>query len=658
MIGVFPVIVLPNLRHLALGESKAHPDKPSRQTGGRRRWWTILRRGQTTLQVRTVDQGGRTAERARRFDGLKRLVHGGRCSLGRGRDASVAERLGGAVPNRPVECAQAAAATASPHSTPFPAPDARPLISPREVHRPRLPRTTLGFRSLDTPSASVLGPYAERHAKGKDRCCWPSMQQKPQPPQPQISPRRGSLDNDCKRPSHTPRHASRRPADRHSFPPRTRDATHSLNLTTLCEVYEEDDRTGAIDGLSAMDHTLTTKENLAKIEDDWSRWRTARERNDHLRELQLDRRNIVLDSACPENAPHIVITPPDSVDAWNNYWASCVNRTGAQDHSYLSLPPRCDGLDPLACLPASASAGRHVQREATAPPTRDNARDRALLSPEPCRIFSRSRLCAVVALAAQERELLFLDNISTAVRRRQFRLAALDAASKALSFCARWEAPEFACRFEKPFQWTDEAEPLLSYFSHCLDTTVIDSSMPCTAPHIVIQDSAADEQYTASHHNPTPSQQDCYYLTVPSSFVHFVTHDEPNVWEPEVEPAEDCSSLLVADVEAEAEAEADSATAGSWSEGPATPRGSHFELGEAIIEEFEEYVEEDEEGLRPVTPPLSESGCAAVEEPASKVVVNVFECSGEDEGEEEEDLPPFDEWYQSIAGRATSVVAA
>jgi len=259
-----------------------------------------------------------------------------------------------------------------------------------------------------------------------------------------------------------------------------------------------------------------------------------------------------------------------------------------------------------------------------------------------------------VALAAQERELPFLDNISAALHRRQLRLAALDAAFLAPAFKARWEAPELAHRFERTFKWTDEAEPLLSYFNHCLDTTVIDSPTPCTVPHIVIQEPASSEPapFVASYHNPTPSQQDCYYLTVPGSFVHFVNDDESYVWGPSghtEEEEEDCAPLLVgaveADSEMEVEADSTSASACSWGEGPETPCGSHYELGEAIIEEFEDYVEQDEEGLRP-SPPLTKSYCAAVEEPTGMVSVDVFEC------EEDDELPPFDDWYQSIASRA------
>lgn len=112
-------------------------------------------------------------------------------------------------------------------------------------------------------------------------------------------------------------------------------------------------------------------------------------------------------------------------------------------------------------------------------------------------------------------------------------------------------------------------------------------------------------------------------------------------------PGDECSPLLVASVEADFGPDAATASTWSGSEGPATPCGAHYELGEAIIEEFEEYVGEDratEVGLRPA-PPLPVSSCGA------ERAVDVLECLEE---EEEEDLPPFDEWYQNIAGRTAS----
>ena len=122
---------------------------------------------------------------------------------------------------------------------------------------------------------------------------------------------------------------------------------------------------------------------------------------EHLRELQLDRRNIILDSARPDLAPHIVITPPDSVDAWNNYWASCINRPGPQDPAYLALLPRSDGLDPLASAPPSPAVtteGRGV-REARGATTPDDAQSdhHALFPEEPRRVFSRSRFRSTVS---------------------------------------------------------------------------------------------------------------------------------------------------------------------------------------------------------------------------------------------------------------------
>ena len=234
-------------------------------------------------------------------------------------------------------------------------------------------------------------------------------------------------------------------------------------------------------------------------------------------------------------------------------------------------------------------------------------------------------------------------------------------------------------RLERPFQWTDEAEvrgvlqvgqfdtltfgqPLLTYFNHCLDTTVIDSSAPCTVPHIVIQEPPADEPYVAPYHNHIPPHQDRYFLTIPSPFSHVVYDDEPSVRGVELHlaPGDECSPMLVASVEADVELDVATASAWSGSEGPATPRGAHYELGEAIIEEFEEYVGEDDAttGLRP-SPPLPLLPEASCEVEAGKVTVDVFECVEEDG---EGDLPPFDEWYQSIAERTASdpvaVVAA
>lgn len=72
---------------------------------------------------------------------------------------------------------------------------------------------------------------------------------------------------------------------------------------------------------------------------------------DVLLRLQLDRRSLVIDSPCPDLAPHIVITPPDVDDAWDLYWAAWSNRIGIQDSQFLLVPTLDESPSPLASLP-------------------------------------------------------------------------------------------------------------------------------------------------------------------------------------------------------------------------------------------------------------------------------------------------------------------
>jgi hypothetical protein len=53
--------------------------------------------------------------------------------------------------------------------------------------------------------------------------------------------------------------------------------------------------------------------------------------------LTQDRRNLVLDSICPNLAPHIVITPP--VDIRDDYYSPFQNSIAPQWLGYLVVPP-------------------------------------------------------------------------------------------------------------------------------------------------------------------------------------------------------------------------------------------------------------------------------------------------------------------------------
>ncbi|PCH40813.1 hypothetical protein WOLCODRAFT_55818, partial [Wolfiporia cocos MD-104 SS10] len=200
---------------------------------------------------------------------------------------------------------------------------------------------------------------------------------------------------------------------------------------------------------------------------------------DVLLRLSLHRRNIVLDSLYPEIAPHIVISPPDVSDAWDLYYAVLINRIGPQQPGYLAVPRKGDNCELRACMFASGPE-RHAPHNEKSPMD-------GCLSPIP---------------------------------------RAKAASSAALSFRARWDVPYYPKHFEKPFRWSDPADALLSFFSHCPQTLVIDSSTPYTTPHIVIQEPPPENLWVL-HQNNTPNPQDFAYgdaLTVPSSFVQFVNH--------------------------------------------------------------------------------------------------------------------------------------
>ncbi|OSX59485.1 hypothetical protein POSPLADRAFT_1184248 [Postia placenta MAD-698-R-SB12] len=369
--------------------------------------------------------------------------------------------------------------------------------------------------------------------------------------------------------------------DQPSMSPRCLDAVYRPHLTTICEVLEDDVDThytnSSQDGFHEMPNDLITESSASPPD-----LETFSERNasqDVLLQYQLDRRSLIIDSANPALAPHIVITPPDSEDAWDLYWASWQNRIGIQDTSFLGVPLVDEWPSSLASLPPLLG----VEPESTIP-------------------TPQSLPAAVVVQAA---------------------------ASVALSFHVRWRDPAFRLRFERPFHWTDAAEPLLSFFSQTLGATVIDTVTPCTTPHIVIEE-PAPEQCWALYHNSVPNPQDVgfgHYLTVPSSFVNYV-NAQPD-------PFEEAADAGMEDV--------DSSSAQD-SGGPPTPNSVGPNDVDLVMSSEHAVVTREDE---------SEDVCHA------DVVADTMPYSYSGTGadgysmgdDDDEGLPPFDDWYQSIASR-------
>ncbi|KAH9948382.1 hypothetical protein B0H21DRAFT_821051 [Amylocystis lapponica] len=345
--------------------------------------------------------------------------------------------------------------------------------------------------------------------------------------------------------------------------------------------------------------------------------------NDHLLELQLDRRNLVLDSLHPEIAPHIVITPPD--DGWDYYWAIWTNRVGLQDDAFLTIQQEQSPC-PYATLPPTEDADGSRAESNTQSQAVSEIHEQTISSHllELQKVFSHSHFLRA------DRQAVFLNHIVVALWRQQYKAACIAASLAAASFRARWDSPKFVEQHEMSFRWTDPAEDLLAFFNHCPGTTIIDSVYPCTAPHIVIQEAPPPADPWALWANTTSSPQDYGYgqlLTIPSSFVAFVNVDYMSC-------ADSCDGYCPTP---------DGTTAPSPPASdvpfPHTPDRDIFDPNLDTLDES-------------MPPDLATEGTGpskAKDVPLSEDMV----CSGCDIFDEDDDgLPPFDEWYQDIAQRA------
>ncbi|KAI0960462.1 hypothetical protein AcW1_004968 [Taiwanofungus camphoratus] len=437
--------------------------------------------------------------------------------------------------------------------------------------------------------------------------------------------------NDC---GHARPHASRIADDLPSISPRLVDEAEEVSLERLPIKYEVegnvDPQNCEQDGQPSMEDVLTTERSTEKTE---GLLEVGDEQNDVLLALQLKGRNLILDSACPELTPHIVISPPGASDDWDAYWAAWTNRIDPQSDSNLVVPYEHCGSSPSASLPpmdgieqSDACDTRHYAQHEQAR-TEEDKRWAHLFPTKPLKVFNRSNLMHT------ECDCVYLDNVIMAVRRHHFKAAVLTASLEAASFRKRWDLSEFLSQFERPFRWTDPAEPLLSLYSHHLGATIIDSATPYTTPHIVIQEPPPQSSYWL-YENTAPSPQDCgfgYYLTVPSPFV--------------INPA----GIQDSDLQC-----LDATLERSCAASP-------------FIEEIEPLTPEKLDFMDDSLPSCMAQLCDIVDrektESSSLQFNRVATLSGNmlvtgcevheyDTPDDDDNLPPFDEWYQGIANRS------
>ncbi|CCM00679.1 uncharacterized protein FIBRA_02718 [Fibroporia radiculosa] len=439
------------------------------------------------------------------------------------------------------------------------------------------------------------------------------------------------LVNDCGSAAHNYRPASPRVGHQHTTSACLTSAAYESVLDTIREVtHVEDDpdlESNSQDGDPEMSETIIvdTTPSICNAE-------SISERNEVLLRFQLDGRSLILDSARPDVAPHIVVTPPDSYDAWNFYWASLTNVPGPQYPGWLTVPIQSPSLSTLASLPPLPHPEGRWQSTSLRCCDKESGESPNNIVPEPRKIFSSLRLREL------ERQVVYLNNLVTAVNRHQYKASALAASSVAPSFRERWDTLELQPYLKRPFRWTDPAEPLLSSYSHFPGVMVIDSTTPCTTPHIVVHEPPPADPW-APHYNMTPNPQDCgqgYFLTVPSPFAQLMNIPpdplESYIKEEMTDAGDGSEQATIAD-----------------SDGPFTPDA--FD-GEVVLntafdmpeDEFEDALHSYQMRLQGVEEQddaeLSISGCTSA---GFSVPMN----------DDDDDLPPFDDWYQQIASRTT-----
>ena len=206
-----------------------------------------------------------------------------------------------------------------------------------------------------------------------------------------------------------------------------------------------------------------------------------------------------------------------------------------------------------------------------------------------------------------------------------------------------------------PATWSDPALPLLSWFFRLPGALIIDSVTPFTIPHIVITEPPIwDYNLYVNVHNSTQSPQDAGWgqsLVVPSPVVDFVNLPEDVPFE----STDAAYDIVIQCVE--------SGTEGDWSEPECPSEGSVVGSPESTALQTPGLLtpigEEEEFDLVMFasSPPPTSSHLT----PVGGDELLVLEAAPQDFetycDDEDDDLPPLDDWYQDIASRSGYVLS-
>jgi hypothetical protein len=193
--------------------------------------------------------------------------------------------------------------------------------------------------------------------------------------------------------------------------------------------------------------------------------------DDVLRHLSTSKDVLVLDSTTPRITPHIAITLAS--DTLADLTIAWFNRPNPQVAEKLCLPPPDFSENPPSAyspppLPPSIA---HYSTP----------------------VFSPSKFNALIERCSDERLNHF--NVVIALRRQVFKAVALEASQAAIAYRERYDTALPFADIERPFLWSDPAEPILLASRHYRATVIIDSPSPFRVPHIVINQSPPEDPW-------------------------------------------------------------------------------------------------------------------------------------------------------------------
>ncbi|TFK22319.1 hypothetical protein FA15DRAFT_706429 [Coprinopsis marcescibilis] len=401
------------------------------------------------------------------------------------------------------------------------------------------------------------------------------------------------------------------------------DITSCLPRHTNEATLDDKDQASLLDMLCNAKATVVTVPTVDETDSEWSLERD----NCVLRNYFRVRTNIVLDSQCPERVPHIVVTPAQETS--ESFYVPWYNRVDYQFHDTSLLTAPSFDARRLSMMP-----DRSVESYWPVP-----AKGLSIQRGIPSRVFSPSLFNHRVHRSEVDR--VNMNDVVTALQRHLLKAIAFEASDLAIVWQKRYEDVDVFQSIENEFVWTDPAEPILKC-ANWPGVVVFESHNPFAVPHIMLCTEPQQDPWIA-HSNAVNDPQDVgfgRYLVVPSRIVNFINVHNTRYDDDEYDDTFD--NLDVSDADSPPDTPE-----------PSTPVDLEDDLdyySPATRWQLDsEQDDQTEHSLIYETPPdkwTYEPRTTKTEMPPrpSRPIFYV-------EDEEEDDLPPLDDWYLSVASR-------